>query len=434
MLEAAPATCHQATRRRSRARLPRRALLAVALLAGATACGADRQTAGETGAGGTDANEAAVLTAASPVIQYLQEGLSLLGYYRGPVDGDRSPELRDAVLTFQHDKGLPSTGVFDGPTVFALAKASPFVQEYLVQALQTQLLQLELYRGPIDGKLDSPAMTEAVKALQRAAGITVDGVFGQQSFDALQARFDQQISGHSPTTTTARPTTATTATTATTTGTGSGADTDDVDLGVAEVTRLQQRLAALGYRPGKADGRLGMQTASALLAFQKREGLPRNSEVTADVLARLERPTGAGPRSSKPGPRVEIDLDRQILFFVSPTGGVTTINTSTGSGETYHEADGSTSVAYTPTGTFAVFRVVDGPDVAPLGTLYRPLYFHRGWAIHGSPLVPAYPASHGCARTANWDQDFLFPAMPIGSQVVIYGTSIGDPGRAAPGF
>ena len=84
-------------------------------------------------------------------------------------------------------------------------------------------------------------------------------------------------------------------------------------------------------------------------------------------------------------------------------------------------ADGTESVAYTPTGTFSVFRRVDGPDEAPLGTLYRPLYFVRGWAIHGSPVVPAYPASHGCARTANWDQDFLFPLLANGAQVRSFG-------------
>jgi lipoprotein-anchoring transpeptidase ErfK/SrfK len=53
--------------------------------------------------------------------------------------------------------------------------------------------------------------------------------------------------------------------------------------------------------------------------------------------------------------------------------------------------------------------VVDGLDEAPLGTLYRPLYFVGGWAVHGSPSVPGYPASHGCVRTADADQDFLFP-------------------------
>ena len=54
--------------------------------------------------------------------------------------------------------------------------------------------------------------------------------------------------------------------------------------------------------------------------------------------------------------------------------------------------------------------------------------------MHGSPSVPGYPASHGCVRTANADQDFLVPQMPIGSPISIYGTSRGSPEGAAPGF
>lgn len=359
---------------------------------------------------------------ADPIIQYLQESLSLLGYYEGPIDGDLSPEVREAVSAFQKDQGLPVNGTFDAATVSALAAASPEVQTMLVQALQTQLLQLGFYRGPIDGNAKTPAMTEAVKSLQRAAGIPVDGVFGQQSYVALQELYDQEIGGipKPPPTGTGKPQPEE--------GDGS------VNLTPAQVLKMQQRLVELGYRPGTPDGRYGIQTSSALLAFQKREGLPRNSEVTPEVLARLDKPKGAGPRNSRSGPRVEIDLDRQILFFVSKTGQVTTINTSTGSGETYTEADGSESVAYTPTGSFEVYRRVDGPDEAPLGTLYRPLYFHQGWAIHGSPVVPAYPASHGCARTADWDQDFLYPLLPNGSPVVIYGHSLGAPGKGDPGF
>ena len=37
------------------------------------------------------------------------------------------------------------------------------------------------------------------------------------------------------------------------------------------------------------------------------------------------------------------------------------------------------------------------------------MYFFKGWAIHGSPSVPAYPASHGCVRISNADADWLFP-------------------------
>ena len=52
--------------------------------------------------------------------------------------------------------------------------------------------------------------------------------------------------------------------------------------------------------------------------------------------------------------------------------------------------------------------------------MYRPLYFKGGFAVHGSSNVPGYPASHGCVRTTNPDQDFVFDTLPNGAQVEIY--------------
>jgi L,D-transpeptidase catalytic domain len=63
-----------------------------------------------------------------------------------------------------------------------------------------------------------------------------------------------------------------------------------------------------------------------------------------------------------------------------------------------------------------------------LGTLHNPMYFYKGWAIHGSPRVPAYAASHGCVRISNADADWLFPLVPIGTPVVIYDTTGKVPG------
>ena len=100
-------------------------------------------------------------------------------------------------------------------------------------------------------------------------------------------------------------------------------------------------------------------------------------------------------------------------------------------GKKYAKPDGGESVAYTPTGDYMVERRVDGLREAALGTLSRPLYFPKGWAIHGSSSVPGYPASHGCVRTANVDQDFVFSALPDGAPIVIYGHSPGEPTEEA---
>jgi peptidoglycan hydrolase-like protein with peptidoglycan-binding domain len=208
----------------------------------------------------------------------------------------------------------------------------------------------------------------------------------------------------------------------------------------APVVQLQKRLAALGYRPGAVDGNFGAGTASAVLAFQKREGLQRTSVVGPRVQTALLHPSGAGPRHGLPTPRVEVDIARQIAFVVLPNRPVVMLNVSTGSGQPYRAPNGVRDVADTPVGSFSVVWKFDGNRVAPLGTLHRPLYFYRGWAIHGSNSVPAYPASHGCVRVSNTDADWLFPIVAVGTPVILYDTTgksphVGQlPTRAAPGI
>lgn len=193
---------------------------------------------------------------------------------------------------------------------------------------------------------------------------------------------------------------------------------------------IEQRLTQLGYRPGEPDGVYDAATASAVMAFQKHEGLERDGvagpQTQLALLAPI--PAGAGPRLGDGGPRVEIDLDRQIAFFIAADRAVSILNVSTGNGQAYRVPGGGTGVARTPTGQFAVYRRVDAVEHAPLGILYRPLYFTGGFAVHGSTSVPGHPASHGCVRVSNADQDWLFPQAGTGTPVLIYaGTSVAPP-------
>ena len=145
-------------------------------------------------------------------------------------------------------------------------------------------------------------------------------------------------------------------------------------------------------------------------------------------------------RRAGPVPRLDIDIARQLVFVVLNDGSVVTLNSSTGNGETYKVPGGGTDVAYTPVGDFTVIRKVPGDEHAPLGTLRSPLYFYRGWAIHGAANVPAYPASHGCARISNPDADWLFPQIALGTPVIVYDTTgrspsvKNAPADAAPGY
>src|SRR5581483_4016256 len=52
--------------------------------------------------------------------------------------------------------------------------------------------------------------------------------------------------------------------------------------------------------------------------------------------------------------------------------------------------------------------------------LYYPSYFLRGFAVHGYPDVPPYPASHGCARIPMWIARTVYDALPDGATVYVY--------------
>jgi lipoprotein-anchoring transpeptidase ErfK/SrfK len=123
-------------------------------------------------------------------------------------------------------------------------------------------------------------------------------------------------------------------------------------------------------------------------------------------MARLA--TAVAPQPSRLDDGAEISLERQLLFLVRGGAVQWVINTSTG-----------TSRTPTPPGDFAVQREIDGVRHAPLGDLYRPKYFNGGVAVHGSPSIPGYPASHGCARVSNAAMDFLWSSglIEVGTPV-----------------
>lgn len=197
------------------------------------------------------------------------------------------------------------------------------------------------------------------------------------------------------------------------------------------VRSAQRRLAQLGYDVGAADGGLGERTAHALMSFQKVEGLPRTGRLNDATIAALPGASSPGPMVPGGQPtRVEIDLDRQVLFFWQGGSLARVLNASTGSGERYCVA-GDCDVAVTRPGTFRIGRKFNGLEVSRLGELYHPMYFDGGIAIHGSPSVPAHPASHGCVRIPMYASGSFHNQVPGGTWVYVVGTPTG-PVPAAP--
>lgn len=174
---------------------------------------------------------------------------------------------------------------------------------------------------------------------------------------------------------------------------------------------LEQRLAALTYRPGPIDGVFDERTRHAVIAFQKWEGLKRDGIVGPETWSRL---AGAGiptARRTGSGTWIEVNLAKQVFLYVQNGQVTRTLPTSTGASFTYRSAP------------YTVQRkaIADGPR-------YRALYLIPGTvlAIHGYPYVPTYPASQGCIRLPMRDMDDLRandatqPMIPNGTKVYIY--------------
>ena len=196
---------------------------------------------------------------------------------------------------------------------------------------------------------------------------------------------------------------------------------DDPEPGF-DLVVVQERLRDLRFLVGTADGVEGPQTRAAVMAFQRANGLQVDGIVGPQTLGALDAPRGVEVRGG-PGTRLEIDLTRQLLHLFEDGERITTMHVSSGNGQTYVTASGGTASANTPVGEFHIERRISGVRTAALGTLYDPLYFHRGWAIHGSNSVPNQPASHGCIRITRADARWLFERVPDGIPVSLHGGS-----------
>jgi lipoprotein-anchoring transpeptidase ErfK/SrfK len=186
------------------------------------------------------------------------------------------------------------------------------------------------------------------------------------------------------------------------------------------VVTLQQRLAALHYFDvGAADGVFGQNTYHAVIAFQKVQGLARDGVVGPATRARLAKPYVPAPRYRLATASLEVNLAKQVIYYVRNGTIQRIIDASTGSGAWYY-SQGRWARAITPAGRFHIYSRYNGWQAGPLGSLYRPNYFHGGYAVHGMTSVPAYPASHGCVRMTVPTMDRMWSSLWIGMPVAIY--------------
>jgi lipoprotein-anchoring transpeptidase ErfK/SrfK len=190
-----------------------------------------------------------------------------------------------------------------------------------------------------------------------------------------------------------------------------------------QLVDAQERLVELGYLVGAADGEKGQQTTAAVMAFQAVQGLGVDGVLGPQTIAALAGHPHRARRCGGRATRIEVDMDRQVLHLVEGDRRVTTMKASTGRGGTFESQDGQTLRAETPVGTFTIDRRIAGEHQSSygIGGMWDPMYFHGPWAIHGSPNVPAGPASAGCVRISMADGRWLFDRVPNGTPVVLYG-------------
>ncbi len=156
--------------------------------------------------------------------------------------------------------GTPGALIPKRPMGTVAATGDPIMRAY-VQSLQQQLPAHGYRPGPVSGRLD-PATEQAIVAYQRDAGIAPDA----HSAYALQQTIDSVNFARPP-----------------------------IKAGAVhaaaggKIAYVQQRLAAKGYDAGPADGKLGARTVTAIKDFQGDQGLPRDGQLSPQLLDLLGR-------------------------------------------------------------------------------------------------------------------------------------------------
>ena len=172
------------------------------------------------------------------------------------------------------------------------------------------------------------------------------------------------------------------------------------------VLLLQRGLRKLGFAV-PVTARYDGGTGRAVLAFRKVNRLGRDGYATTRVYSLVLRGRGAfRPRFPRAGRHVEFDWSRQVLALVNGAR----------ARRVYHASSGKAS---TPTvfGTFRFYRKEPGTNSHGM---VQSNYFIGGYAVHGYPSVPSYPASHGCIRVPIPNAFQIDRQISLGDRIFVY--------------
>ena len=217
----------------------------------------------------------------------VQTWLQQQSLYTGTIDGLMGPTTEQALLTAEHNLDLAPSGrlslqllahIAQQPAATITDKKTqaskttvPINQIELVRHIQQRLNAQGFSAGPADGKA-GPATRKAISAFQKKAGLAVDGIASEQVLIAL----DKQL-----------------------------------------INAVQSHLLTLGYNLGRADGKLGQRTETAIRAFQKLNGLPQTGQVSVELAERLQDAVDNRKRARTARQQRQLDSDQLLSATTS---------------------------------------------------------------------------------------------------------------------
>ena len=238
----------------------------------------------------------------------LQNRLIQLGYLTGTADGKYGTQTQNAVKLFQKALGISQTGIANvslqeklyasnAPAYSASsATATPSSGSNTaagystlvrgdsgdnVRRLQSRLKELGYLSGSADGSFGGQTES-AVKAFQRALGLTQSGVASSSLQEKLFSSSAPAATATVTTVPTANPTAKPVSPTPTPNNTGYSELTYGMKNSLA-VQNMQNRLKALGYFTAQCTGNYYSQTTEAVKLFQKAVGLSATGTATVET-------------------------------------------------------------------------------------------------------------------------------------------------------
>ena len=221
-------------------------------------------------------------------VEMVQEGLSNLGYYSGPIDGKYGKKTQQAVIDFQKANRLAPDGNFgreswkvmiSGSAVDAASAAeNPYLESDFdgtleegstgdnVKIVQRLLKELGYYEGEVNGKYGY-SLRKAVYKFQEDNNLHHDGKVGPNTWSLLVNGGLTPISSKT------------------------NSSLVEGDMG-EEVEEAQNRLAFYGYYDGEIDGKFDNEVKQAVIKFQRRNDLSADGKIGPKTWAILSTDTG----------------------------------------------------------------------------------------------------------------------------------------------